>query len=86
MNCQVFKSARQADTYLYLPDSTGFDVLPESLMDVFGTPEKVMNLTLEAGTRLAQADAAQVIQAINEQGYYLQLPPDVYKSKHNPWA
>ena len=86
LNCQIFKSSRQENTYIYLPEGTGIDSLPNSLRDVFGTPEKVLDVVLDKDTRLAQADASQVMQAIRERGYYLQLPPDIYGNKHNPWA
>jgi len=86
LNCHVYKSIRQADTYIYLPDGADFDSLPESLRRTFGTPEKVMDLVLDKNTRLAQAEPGQVMQSIRERGYYLQLPPGLYEKKHNPWA
>ena len=86
MNCQIYKSSRQADAYLYVRKNTDLDRLPETLRNVFGVPEKVMEMELQPTTKLAQADAITVIQAIREQGYYLQLPPDPYGNKHNPWG
>ena len=86
MNCQVFKSTRQTDTYIYLADGTDFDSLPESLRSTFGAPEKVMDVVLDKTRQLAQADPKQVMQSIREQGFYLQLPPNIYENKHDPWA
>ena len=86
MNCQVYKSSRQADTYIYLPEGAGIESLPESLRKIFGDPQKVLAVTLEENTQLAQADASQVMRSISERGFYLQLPPKLYKNKHNPWS
>ena len=41
----------------------------------FGEPEEVMSLLLDAERRLARADAAEVLQLIARQGFYLQMPP-----------
>ena len=38
-------------------------------------PEPVMLLQLAPGRKLARADAQQVLAAIEEQGFYLQMPP-----------
>ena len=86
LDCQVYKSSRQPDTYIYLPDGAVFDSLPEPLRHRFGNPEKVMDLTLDKRVQLAQADALLVMQKIREQGFFLQLPPNIYKNKHNPWS
>jgi len=69
-----------------LPDGADFEELPESLRQTFGKPDKVMDIRLDADTSLAQADVKQVMQSIRERGYYLQLPPNIYENKHDPWA
>jgi uncharacterized protein YcgL (UPF0745 family) len=42
---------------------------------MFGQLEYVMTLDLHRRRRLARASAAEVRQKLEEQGYYLQLPP-----------
>lgn len=44
-------------------------------MKVFGQPQFAMILNLENKEKLANADIAKVKQALEEDGYYLQLPP-----------
>ncbi len=75
--CFVYRSDRRESTYLYLPVGQSFDDLPDALRLVFGEPVLVMKLVVEADTKLAQADAAAVLAAFEEQGYFLQLPPKV---------
>ena len=72
----VYRSARRAETYLYLPVDDEFDELPEGLRDQFGQGTAFLQLWLHADKFLAQAEAKKVLQALAEQGFYLQLPPD----------
>ncbi len=74
-SCLVYRSAKKPETYLYLPLGGVYDDLPEALRTMFGEPALVMKLDLEPTTRLAQADAARVIEALETEGFYLQLPP-----------
>lgn len=73
--CCIYRSDRKAETYLYLAETHEFDDLPDELRRRFGAPAFVMRLEIEAGTRLARADAAEVLRALERDGYYLQLPP-----------
>ena len=71
----VFRSRRIADMYLYVDKVEGLARVPTELKRRFGAPEKAMELDLEPGRRLARADSAAVLQAIEDAGFYLQLPP-----------
>ncbi len=76
MECTVYRSRRKRETYLYLPrESDPAEVLPESLLHLLGVLDPVMDLTLTPERRLARADAAVVMAALEDEGYYLQLPP-----------
>lgn len=75
MKCTVFRSSLKDFTYIYLLAGQDFDDLPDSLRDVFGQPEVVMDLELTPERKLAYADVKQVMQDLSEQGYYLQMPP-----------
>lgn len=44
-------------------------------MKSFGDPQRVMDLELEPGRKLAYATADEVIANLREQGYHLQMPP-----------
>ena len=77
--CVVYKCSRKEHTYLYINEKDEFDDIPEGLMKTLGNLSFVMELELYPEKRLAQADAAEVINKLNEQGFYLQLPPADYK-------
>ncbi|MEE4201999.1 MAG: YcgL domain-containing protein [Halieaceae bacterium] len=71
---EVFKSNRKSETYLYLPRGCEQDTLPEALRQVFGKPEYVLGLDLTPDRQLARFTGAEVLAAIEEQGFFLQLP------------
>ena len=75
MLCQVFKSPRKEQMYLFLAQQKGLEDVPESLLATFGEPESVMVLDLTPERKLARARAPEVIEAITNQGFYLQMPP-----------
>lgn len=83
---EVFRSSRKAESYLYVDKAKGLADVPEVLMAQFGEPQSVMTMMLEPGRKLARANAAKVLAKIEEQGYYLQLPPtaaELFKSDGN---
>ncbi|MGC3874278.1 YcgL domain-containing protein [Halomonas sp. GXIMD04776] len=73
--CEVFKSSRKDDMYLYVDKAKGLAQVPEALLERFGKPVSAMTLLLTQDKKLARADASRVMEAIDEQGFYLQLPP-----------
>ncbi len=52
-----------------------FSRVPQELLRGFGKPQLAMVLPLERTKKLANADIEKVKQALQDQGYYLQLPP-----------
>lgn len=77
--CEIFKSPRKAEMYLYVERSRGLQDVPEVLLKQFGEPVSVMVLQLSPERRLARADTATVLAKIKEQGFYLQMPPTAAK-------
>ena len=73
--CQIFKSAKNTEMYLYVEKSRGLQDVPQTLMKRFGEPVAMMTLILEPGRKLARADVDEVIRNIDLQGFYLQMPP-----------
>jgi hypothetical protein len=73
--CQVFRSPRKEEMYLYVDKARGLVDVPEVLMTQFGEPEAVMTLVLHPQRKLARADTAEVLADIAEKGFYLQMPP-----------
>ena len=75
MLCVIYKSAKKAQTYLFVKTRDDFSTVPEPLMLTFGTPTLVTITNLATKKKLAFADLDKVKKNLNEQGYYLQLPP-----------
>ena len=74
MICYVYRSNRKLDTYLYMNKKDDFEDLPEAVLKIFGPPEFSMSFNLLPDKKLAQAEAQEVIEKIESDGYFLQLP------------
>jgi uncharacterized protein YcgL (UPF0745 family) len=61
--------------YLIVDRARGLADVPEALLGSFGRAEPSLVFRLHADRRLAQAEAPVVLEAIERQGFYLQLPP-----------
>ncbi|KAA0015447.1 YcgL domain-containing protein [Salinicola corii] len=73
--CEVVKSPRRDEMYLYLDKAQGMAPVPQALRERFGPPIAVMTLLLRAERPLARVDVVKVMTAIRDQGFYLQMPP-----------
>lgn len=71
----IYKSSKRAETYLYVLRNEQLARVPEELMVVFGQPIKVTDMLLTPDRKLARAKAENVLLALDEQGFYLQMPP-----------
>jgi len=75
MQVSIFKSSKREYLYLYVPHSIGLAEVPDGLLAQFGESEKVMDLMLTPSRSLASAKAEDVLAALDDKGYYLQMPP-----------
>jgi uncharacterized protein YcgL (UPF0745 family) len=75
MLCAIYKSARKAQTYLFVNKRDDFSSVPDGLMKTFGTPNLVTLINLDTKEKLAMADLEKVKSNLIEKGFYLQLPP-----------
>jgi uncharacterized protein YcgL (UPF0745 family) len=75
--CKIYRSEKKTDTYLYLSAEMEFNDLPVELQQTFGEPAFVMNLLLSPDHTLARVDTGQVLESLEQQGFYLQLPPSL---------
>jgi|TARA_B110000211_G_C13685074_1_gene380561 uncharacterized protein YcgL (UPF0745 family) len=73
--CNIYKSRRKEETYLYVSLKDDLSKVPEVLLETFGRPELVTKLIITEERKLARAEAAKVLASIEEKGFYLQLPP-----------
>ena len=71
----VYRSAKKADTYLYLPVEDGLESLPKELASLFGRAIFAMELTITPDLKLSRLNAEEVLVGLQEKGYVLQLPP-----------
>ena len=75
MKAWVYKSSKQEQTYLYVGRENCFDSVPEGLITLLGDLEFVLSVELHEDRKLAQVDARDVMERLQENGYFLQMPP-----------
>lgn len=75
MLCTIYKSPKKSETYLFIPKRDDFSAVPTALMQTFGTPILVTLINLANKEKLGMADIEKVRTSLNEDGFYLQLPP-----------
>lgn len=85
--CEIFKSPRKDEMYLYVDKTEGMERVPEALLEVFGRPVSVTTMLITPEKKLARAEADKVMKEIRANGFYLQMPPakddyllDLYKA------
>ena len=76
MNAVIYKSNKKQDGYLYIEQEDDFSRVPEILISALGKLEFVMTLDLSSQKKLARADIKQVISALQQDGFYLQMPDE----------
>ena len=84
MQCFVYRSKKQQNTYLFLPTQDDFSNVPDSLLKLFGEAELSFDFELHAERKLVLADTGEVLRNLTDNGYFLQLPPgdDRYLTAH----
>ena len=71
----VYKSSHTSEMYLYVLKQEQFSKVPDTLKQVFGQEKHVMDLLLTPEKKLARVETEAVIKALEETGFYLQMPP-----------
>lgn len=72
---RVYRSPRKQEMYLYVDAAADLERVPEELLQRFGRPIEALVLHLTAERKLARADAVRVLESIEAEGFYLQMPP-----------
>lgn len=62
---------------IFMSKKDDFSRVPAELMQGFGKPQLAMLLPLDGTKKLANADLTKVKAALEEQGFYLQVPPPI---------
>lgn len=71
----VYRTNKKSGMYLYVPNKDDFSAVPEVLMQKFGHPQLVMLLPIQKREALAGVDKEKLIAAMEDPGFYLQMPP-----------
>lgn len=82
--CNVYKSANKAETYLYLKTGHRIEDLPDGLRQLLGELSQILHLDLCETSKLAQVKALDVIESLNQQGFFLQMPPGEHLKSQTP--
>lgn len=64
--------------YVFVDKKDGLKKLPEALNKQTGKIELAMGLVITPDKKLANANAKDVLESIDTQGFYLQMPPSLY--------
>ena len=72
---EIFKGHKKEEMYLYVEQKNGLKSVPDDLLATFGQTESVMGLLLTKDKKFARVTASDVLAAIEDQGYFLQMPP-----------
>lgn len=81
MLASVYRSKNKEQMYLYLIKKDDFSGVPESLLKLFGKPEFSLQLNLAKRAKLARVELSEVKKALDEQGYFLQMPPPIHENQ-----
>ena len=73
--CNIYKSSKEEGMYLYIEKKDDFSDIPENLLKKFGEPAFVMKLAIDKNTKLARVDSNHVLEMIQANNFYLQMPP-----------
>lgn len=80
IRCVIYRCSNKDEMYLYVPfqeqEENLLAGLPPGLHDLTGRLDKVMELELTADRKLARVKAGDVIAALSDKGFYLQMPPN----------
>ena len=86
MQAYVYKSLRQADTYVYLAQRDDFARLPPPLRTQLGNLQFVLEVALTPDRKLALADPAVVRENLSSRGFHIQFPPTMLDPMTEDWG
>jgi hypothetical protein len=73
--CDVYKSSKKSEMYLYVKRDDALERVPEALIELFGKAEKTMTMVVTADKKFAQFTGERLLEVLDEKGFYLQMPP-----------
>lgn len=72
--CAIYKTRRKSGLYLFVKEQNQFDEVPDGLLAQFGKPELAMVLPLNKSQGPFRIDKQELIERLETDGYYLQMP------------
>ena len=75
MQSYIYRSEKKIDCYLFLQKPEEDFELPEVVKKAVGSLHFVMELDITPNTELALSEPAKILSALEEQGFYIQMPP-----------
>lgn len=85
MLCEIYKSSKKDEMYLYVASENYSDdveqidplaKLSDALRSAFGRATFVMKIELNENRKLARANVLHVMDSIQTNGFFIQLPPE----------
>lgn len=84
MHCDIYRSSKKDEMYLYVAreaqqdvDHTqALDILPDAMQTAFGRATFVMHLELSEERKLARVNVLHVMDSLQTRGYFIQMPPE----------
>lgn len=83
MSCFVYRSKKNNEMYLYLLEKEGFSRVPDSLMRLVGDVEFSFEFILNTERKLLRYQAVEVMRNLQDNGFFLQMPPNGYRSDNS---
>ena len=75
--CTIYRGSRESELYLYVVRGDDLSDMPEELLSRMGELKEVMSLVLSAERKLSRVKVETVLEEIEKNGYFLQLPPNI---------
>ena len=75
MNCFVYRSEKKQGMFLYLREKDDFSCVPESLIKLLGETTYSFEFDLNQDKKMVKVEAKEVMKTMDENGYFLQMPP-----------
>lgn len=83
MLCFVYRSKKNHEMYLYLPEKDQFSAVPDSLLKLVGQVEFSFEFKLTTERKLLRYEASEVMRNLRDNGFFLQMPPNGYQSDND---
>lgn len=80
MQCFIYKSNKKDELYIYLNKQDDFSSIPDAILKSIGQPSFVMALEITPERKLARENACDILQGIEENGFFIQMPPTLHNA------